>query len=185
MTMPVFSLKITRKSAADAGTVRRGGSMRLFGMIMLALAGFLAWRSNWFQTEKDLSRYPEIRLAYTACKFERITHFKGSTTKQIVFITEKGRYVMEDGVWGGHFDGPVLAAMFSGGGTVRAWVHPEYSHALRGITGGKVDIPPQWGLEYDQRNARVGIWMDAVLALVGTFLCVWKRRRDPVFIRGK
>jgi hypothetical protein len=54
-------------------------------------------------------------------------------------------------------------------------VHPGYSHALRGIVGGKVDIPPNWGLEYDQRNAKLGIWVDAVLALVGTFLFFWKR----------
>ena len=74
--------------------------MRLFGIIVLALAGFLAWQSNWFHAEKDLSQYPEIQLAYTTCKFERITHYKGSTRKQIVFSTENGRYVMEDGVWG-------------------------------------------------------------------------------------
>src|SRR3984893_2516999 len=104
---------------------RRGGSMRLFGIIVLALAGFLAWQSNWFHAEKDLSQYPEIQLAYTACKFERIKHYKGSTTKQIVFTTENGRYVMEDGVWGKYFDGPTLAAALSGEGTVRAWVHPE------------------------------------------------------------
>jgi hypothetical protein len=149
--------------------------MRLVGIIILALAGFLAWDSNWFHAEKDLSQYPQIRLAYTTCKYERITHYKGSTRKRIVFITENGRYVMEDGVWGRHFDGPTLAAALSGGGTVRAWVHPGYSHALRGIVGGKVDIPPNWGLEYDQRNAKLGIWVDAVLALVGTFLFFWKR----------
>ena len=159
----------------NASAARHGGSMRLFGIIMLALAAFLAWYSNWFHAEKDLSRYPEIQLAYTTCKYERITHYKGSTRKRIVFITENGRYVMEDGVWGRHFDGPTLAAALSGGGTVRAWVHPRYSQALRGIIGGKVDIPPNWGLEYDQRNAKVGIWTDAVLALVGTFLFFWKR----------
>jgi hypothetical protein len=159
----------------NAGAARRGGSMRLFGIIILALAGFLAWDSNWFHAEKDLSQYPQIQLAYTTCKYERTTHYKGSTRKRIVFITENGRYVMEDGVWGRHFDGPTLAAALSGGGTVRAWVHPGYSHALRGIVGGKVDIPPNWGLEYDQRNAKLGIWVDAVLALVGTFLFFWKR----------
>ncbi len=71
--------------------------MRLFGIIMLALAGFLAWHSNWFHAEKDLSRYRKIRLAYTDCEFERIMHCKGSTTKQIVFITQNGHDVMEDG----------------------------------------------------------------------------------------
>lgn len=115
------------------------------------------------------------RLAYSASKFERITHYKGSTTKQIVFTTDNGRYVMEDGVWGEHFDGPALAAAFSGGGTIHTRVHPGYSHALRGIVGGKVDIPPEWGLEYDQRNAMVGVWVDALFALVGTFLLFWRR----------
>jgi hypothetical protein len=149
--------------------------MRLLGIIVLALAGFLAWQSNWFHAEKDLSRYPEIQLTYATCKYERITHYKGATRKQIVFSTENGRYVMEDSVWGKYFDGPTLAAALSGGGTVRAWVHPGYSHVLRGIIGGKVDIPPTWGLEYDQRNEKLGIWVDAVLAVVGTFLFFWKR----------
>ena len=153
--------------------------MRLIGIMMLAAAGFLAWHSNWFHAEKDLSRYPEIQLAYATCKFERITHYKGHTIKQIVFATESGPYVMEDGVWGRYFDGPTLAAALSGGGTVRAWVHPGYSHVLRGIIGGKVDIPPKWGLEYDQRNAKVGIWVDAVLALLGTLLFFWKRSAPP------
>lgn len=49
------------------------------------------------------------------------------------------------------------------------------AHALRGIIGGKVDIPPQWGLEYDQRNIGVGIWVDAALVLSGAVLLLWKR----------
>jgi hypothetical protein len=165
----------TFKIGKNAGAMRRGGSLRVFGIILLALAGFLAWHTHWFRAEKDLSRYPEIQLTYTTCKYEKITHYKDLPTKQIVFLTENGRYLMEDGVWGKHFDGPALADVLSGGGTVRAWVHPEYSHALRGILGGKVDIPPLWGLEYDQRNAHAGIWMDAALVMAGTFLCFWKR----------
>jgi len=175
MAKAFFSLKMRLRNVTDANATRRRGGMRLLGIIMLALAGFLAWHSNLFHAEQDLSRYPEIQLAYTTCKFERITHYRGSTTKQIVFITENGRYVMEERVWAKHFDGPTLAAALSGGGTVRAWVHPEYPRALRGIIGGKVDIPPTWGLEYDQRNARAGIWVDALLALTGTILILWKR----------
>ena len=148
---------------------------RFLGIMLLAGAGFLAWKSDWFQAEKDLSRYPEIQLAYTTCKFERITYRRDMPTKQIVFTTENGRYVMEEGVWGKHFDGPTLAGALSGGGTVRAWVHPKYSHTLRGIAGGKMDIPPNWGLEYDQRNAKAGIWIDTFLVLTGAVLCFWKR----------
>jgi hypothetical protein len=175
MTKSFFLFKTRRNSVTNANATRRGGGTRLLGIILLALAAFLAWHSNWFRAEKDLSRYPEIQLTYTTCKFERITHYKGSTTRRIVFITENGRYVMEDGVWERHFDGPTLAAALSGGGTLRAWVHPEYPHALRGIIGGKVDIPPKWGLDYDRRNMQVGIWADALFALAGTFLFFWKR----------
>src|SRR6202022_4747989 len=121
--------------------------MRPFGIIILALAGFLAWDSNWFHAEKDLSQYPEIQLAYTTCKYERIKNYKGATRKQIVFSTENGRYAMEDGVWGRYFDGPTLAATLSGGGTVRAWVPPEYSHALRATLGGGGAPPPEGGRE--------------------------------------
>ena len=170
-----FSFKRRREAKASAGKTRRDGSLRLFGIILLALAGFLAWQTNWFHAEKDLSRYPKIELAYTDCKFEQISHYRGTTTKQIVFLTDDGRYVMKDGVWGKHFDGPTLAAAFSGGGTVHAWVHPSYPRALRGVRGGKVDLPPEWGLEYDRRNAKLGIWMTALLALAGTFLLCWKR----------
>ncbi len=153
----------------------RSGAGRLLGGILLALAAVLAWKSGWFYAEQNLSRYPEIRLTYSTCRFERITHSRGATTRQIAFITDAGRYVMEDGVWRKHFDGPALAAALAGGGTVRAWVHPEYPHALRGIVGGKVDIPPEWGLEYDQRNMGIGIWVDAALALSGALLLFWRR----------
>lgn len=180
-----FSFKLRR--ATDAGAENQHGTpgggrdkgrisgMRIMGIILLALAGFLAWKSNWFHAEKDLSRYPEIQLTYTTCKFERITHSKGSSTRQIVLLTADGRYVMEDGVWKGHFDGPTLAGSLAGGGMVRVWLHPEYSHALRGILGGKVDVPPQWGLEYDQRNMRTGMWTAAGLTLAGAWLLWWKR----------
>jgi hypothetical protein len=127
-------------------------------------------RSDVFRIGTALSGYPEIRLTYTTCKFERI-----GRTEQIVFTTENGRYVMEDVVWRKHFDGPALAATLSRGGTVRAWVHPVYPRTLRGIVGGAVDIPPQWGLDYDQRNMRVGIWVDTSLALAGIYLFLWKR----------
>jgi hypothetical protein len=179
------SLGLRRASAGDADRAwgglrnrqgqRRSGIPRILGIVLLALAALLAWKSHWFHAEADLSRYPEIQLTYTTCRFERIRHSKGSTTKQIAFITENGRYVMEDGVWRRHFDGPALADALSGGGTVRAWIHPEYPHALRGIKGGKVDIPPEWGLAYDQRNMGVGIIVDAVLALSGVGLLLWKR----------
>ena len=142
---------------------------------MLALAMVLAWKTHWFHAGTDLSRYPEIELTYTTCAFERITHSKGSTTKQIVFVTETGRYVMEDGVWGRRYDGPRLADLLAGGGTVRAWVHPDYPHALRGIIGGKANIPAQWGLEYGQRNMGLGIWVDAAFVLAGVALLLWKR----------
>ncbi len=75
----------------------------------------------------------------------------------------------------GNFDGPELADTLSGGGTVRAWVHPDYPRALRGLVGGKVDIPPAWGLEYDQWNVGVGVWVDAVLAVGGAGLLFWRR----------
>jgi hypothetical protein len=150
--------------------------MRLLGAIVLGLGVFLAWQTRWFHAEQDLTRYPELRLTYTACTYERITHAKGSTTKQIVFLTDAGRYVMEDGVWGRHFGGPALAAALAGGGTVRAWVHPDYPRALRGIVGGKVDIPPEWGLAYDQRNMGLGRWVDAALVLSGAVLLLWRRR---------
>src|SRR6266404_6738131 len=75
-----------------SGTKKRSaGAARLLGFIMLALAVFLAWKTHWFHAEKDLSAYPEIQLSFTTCKFERITHSKGSTTRQIVLITEGGR----------------------------------------------------------------------------------------------
>src|SRR5256885_6118289 len=153
-----FSFKLRRAAHADgpfgagaSGTSRgkkRAASARSLGFILIGLAGFLAWHSNGFRAEKDLSRYPEIQLAYTTCKFERIAHYKGSTTRQIVFLTENGRYVMEDGVWGRHFDGPALANALAAGARVRAWLHPQYPHTLRGVIGGKVDVPPEWGLEY-------------------------------------
>jgi hypothetical protein len=174
MTKTVFSIQIRQKLSPDARAARRKGSLRVIGIIMLALACFLAWVTHGFHAENDLSAYPEIRLTYTACKYEKITHYR-STFKQIVFTTANGRYVMEDGVWGRHFDGPALADALSGGGTVRAWVHPRYPRALRGILGGKVEIPPEWGLEYDRRNAHVGIWFDALLAVAGAFLCFWRR----------
>jgi hypothetical protein len=158
-----------------SSAVRRRGSLRPLGIIMIALSVFLAWSGHWFHVAKDLSHYPEIQLTYTDCKFEKITHYRSSTTRQIVFITKDGRYVMEDKVWENHFDGPTLAAKFSGGGTIHAWLHPDCDHALRGIAGGKVDIPPQWGFDYDQRNARVGIWFDSSLAITGIILCLLKR----------
>ena len=174
MMKSVFPIAIRRAPAVGVRTVRRKGSLRVFGVIMLALAGFLAWATHGFHAEKDLSAYPQIRLNYTTCKYEKITHYR-STTRQIVFTTANGGYVMEDGVWKRHFDGPTLANALSGGGTVRAWVHPRYPHALRGIIGGAVDIPPEWGLEYDQGNMRAGIWVDAFLALCGTLFCFWRR----------
>jgi hypothetical protein len=157
------------------GAPRRGRSLRLFGIIILLLAGFLAWAVDWFQVEKDVSAYPEIELTYTDCKFETVTHLRGPTTKQLVFITATDRYTMSDAVWRWRFDGPTLAAAFAGGGTVHAWVHPKYPHTLRGLRGGKQDIPPEWGLTYDQRNARVGAWAFAVMVLAGVVLLLWKR----------
>jgi len=174
MITRLFSFELRQTNVVEGRTSRRGGA-RSLGIILLAIAAFLAWRSNWFQAEPDLSRYPQIQLTYTNCKFERISHYRGSTTKQIVFLTDNGRYVMEAGVWGRHFNGPTLAAALAGGGTVRAWVHPGYPHVIRGVTGGKANVPPEWGLAYDQRNANAGIWVDAFLALAATILFFWKR----------
>jgi hypothetical protein len=52
-------------------------------------------------------------------------------------------------------------------------VHPDYPHALRGILGGPVDVAPEWGLAYDRRNMHVGVWIDAVMVLVGLVLIGW------------
>jgi hypothetical protein len=150
--------------------------MRVLGIILLGLAIFLAWHSKWFHAETNLSRYPQIRLMYTTCKYEEIRRSKSSRTRQIVLITGNGRYVMEDEVWRKHFDGPSLAAALSRGGIVRAWVHPDYPFVLRGIMGGAVDIPPEWGLDYDQRDMRVGIFVDSVFALTGLYLISRRRR---------
>jgi hypothetical protein len=148
---------------------------RIYGAILLALAFVLGWTTHWFHAEKDLSRYPKIQLTYTHCTFDEVRHSKGSTTRQIVFTTANGeRYVMEDGVWRRHFTGPILAGMFAGGGTVKAWVHPEYPHVLRGIAGEKIEVPPEWGLTYDQRNMSVGVWVDVFLVVGGLLLIAWK-----------
>lgn len=148
--------------------------LRIVGIVTIGLAVFLGWRSHWFHVERDLSRYPQRELPYTTARFERITHSRGSSTKQVVLVARDGtRFVMEDGVWKAHFDGPSLASRLSAGGTVHAWVHPDYPHALRGIMGGPVDVPPEWGLAYDQRNMRVGVWVDAVMGLVGLVLVGW------------
>src|SRR5262249_48636864 len=61
--------------------------LRLVGLVTLALALFLGWKSRWFHIESDLSRYPQIELTYTTAKFERITHSRGSTTRQLDLIT--------------------------------------------------------------------------------------------------
>jgi hypothetical protein len=115
--------------------------LRLFGAILIGMAVLLGWKSHWFHVERDLSRYPHIELTYATSRFERVMHSRGGSTKQIVLMTRDGaRYVMEDGVWKAHFDGPTLAARLAGGGSVRAWVHPDYPRALRGIIGGAVDI---------------------------------------------
>ena len=174
MARAIISFKIQQRTGA-APQKRGRRTTRILGLILLVLSGFLAWQTHWFHSESDLSRYPVVQLAYATCKYERIKRSRGSVTRQIAFLTSNGRYVMEEGVWGPHFNGPVLAAALSGGGTVRAWVHPNYPHALRGTIGGKVDIPPEWGLQYDQRNMRVGAWVDALLALSGAFLFFWKR----------
>ena len=148
--------------------------LRIVGLVTLALAILLGAKSHWFHVDPDLSRYPQIQLTYTTARFERITHSRGGSTKQVVLVARDGpRFVMEDGVWKSHFDGPTLASRLSGGGTVHAWVHPDYPHALRGIAGGAVDIPPEWGLAYDQRNMRLGVWVDGVMALVGLVLVSW------------
>src|SRR4051794_9120495 len=105
------------QSGAPGGrnSKRQVAAMRLVAMIILAVAVCIAWKTHWFHAEPDVSGYPEIRLAFTTCKFERIAHSRGSTTKQIVFLAENVRYVMEEGVWGRHFTGPRLATAFSGG----------------------------------------------------------------------
>jgi len=161
--------------------------LRIVGSVMLALSVLLAWKSHWFHADRDLSRYPHLQLAYATAQFERVTHYRGSITKQIVLVARDGtRYEMEDGVWKSRFDGPALASRLSGGGTVHAWVHPEYPRTLRGITGGAVDIPPEWGLAYDQRNMHLGVWVDGVMAIVGAALIGWPLGKVRVLrvIRG-
>jgi hypothetical protein len=83
---------------------------------------------------------------------------------------------MEDGVWRSHFDGAALAGALAGGGTVHVWLHPEYPRALRGIKGGALEIPAEWGLAYDRRNMTAGVWVDGFLALVGGALIAVSRR---------
>jgi hypothetical protein len=157
----------------DRDAMNRTG-LRIMGIIALLLAAFFAWVTKGFHIERDLSRYREIQLTYSDCRFEKITHSKGLPTRQIAFTTAEGRYVMEDGVWKQHFRGPELAQSLAGGGTVRAWLHPDFPHILRGIAGGRVDIPPQWGLDYDQRNIRTGAWTAAAFAFVGAALWLWR-----------
>ena len=48
----------------------------------------------------------------------------------------------------------------------------RWEHRCR--MGGAVDVPPEWGLDYDQRNMQVGIWIDAFFALAGIFLIFWR-----------
>ena len=170
-----FKVRYQRRSPSQTPLRRRRDNLRPLGLVVIALASFLAWQSHWFVTEKDPTRYPEIQLSYTDCRFEKTTHYRGGTTREIVFITKNGRYVMEDGVWGEHCDGPTLASRFGRAGTVHAWVHPAYPRVLRGIRGGAMEVPLQWGLEYDQRNARFGFWMVMALLLMGGVLCFWQR----------
>ena len=170
-----FNVRYQRRAPTQTTPRRRPNNLRPLGLVVIALAGFLTWQSHWFVTEKDLTSYPEIQLSYTDCRFEKITHYRSSATRQIVFVAKSGRYVMEEGVWGGHCDGPTLASRFGGGGTVHAWVHPAYPHVLRGIRGGPMEVPLQWGLDYDQRNVRLGFWMVMALLLTGLMLCFWRR----------
>lgn|GEM_PF-3338473 len=73
-----------------------------------------------------------------------------------------------------YFDGPTLAAAPTARGTLHAWLHPEATNVLHGLHGGNQEIPSEWGLANDQRNARVGVWVDALLALAGVVLLFWK-----------
>jgi hypothetical protein len=134
--------------------------MRLFGIIILALAGFLAWDSNWFHAEKDLSQYPQIRLAYTTCKYERITHYKGSTRKRIVFITENGRYVMEDGVWGRHFIGPTWLPRFQEEGQFAHGCIPDIPTRCGALSAERWTFRPTggWNTTSATRSSESG-WM--------------------------
>ena len=154
----------------------RAQGLRIVGVILLALAAVVAWQSNWFRPENDLSHYPELTLDYTNCQFEQVSRTKGLTIRQIVLTAGTERYEMEDGVWRGHFEGTALAAALAAGGTVHVWVHPRNPHTLRGITGGKVEIPLQWGLDYDQRNLRSGIWATGGFALAAIALLIFGRR---------
>jgi hypothetical protein len=148
--------------------------LRIVGLVTFALAIVLGWRSHWFHAEHDLSRYPQIQLTYATARFERVMYSRGGSARQVALVAGDGtKFVMEDGVWRSHFDGQTLASRLSTGGTVHAWVHPEYPHALRGLTGGTVAIPPEWGLAYDRRNMLVGVWVDGIMVLLGLILLGW------------
>jgi hypothetical protein len=149
---------------------------RIVGVVLLAMAGFLSWKTHAFRPPAGIERYPRIQFAYDDCKYEKITHSRGATIRHIIFLTKQGRYVMEDEVWKDHFDGPTLAARFAGPGTVQGWLHPEYDHVLRGIEGGKVQIPLAWGLAYDRRNRTVGRWTVGAMVLIGIVLVLWRSR---------
>jgi hypothetical protein len=148
--------------------------LRIVGLVTFTLAIFLGWRSHWFHADHDLSRYPQIQLTYATARFERVMYSRSGSARRVALVADDGTtFVMEDGVWKSHFDGPALASRLSAGGTVRAWVHPDYPHALRGLMGGAVAIPPEWGLAYDQRNMHLGVWVDGILVLLGLVLLGW------------
>ena len=144
--------------------------LRGCGALLVTAALLIGWVTNWFHAEQNLSRYPQVQLTYQTCNFERIVHSRGATHEQIVLVTSHGRFVMEDQVWKKHFKGADLAHALARGGTVHAWLHPKFRHVLRGFIDGPVDVPPLWGLEYDQRNMAMGAVLDIALGLGGIAL---------------
>jgi len=141
-----------------------------FGIVLLAIAAFFGLLTGGFHAEKDLSRYREIQLSYRSCSFEQVFRSKGSSSRRLVFYTPGGRYYLVEGVWLGHLSGPQLANALAGRHTVRAWLHPSFPRALRGLRGRSVEVPPEWGLAYDQRNMRIGFWLTMALVGLGTYL---------------
>ena len=45
--------------------------------------------------------------------------------------------------------------------------------ALIARDGSTFVMEPEWGLDYDRRNMRLGVWVVGVMAIVGIALLVW------------
>ncbi len=167
-----YRVVLTNPSTSGRWRKRRSwtrGQRRVLGGILLGLAGLFAWATNGFHSEKSIAGYTDKELTYSRCTFERRRSGR-STHEELVFLTKEGRYIMERGVWRRHFTGPSLAQALASGATVHVWVRPDYPRVLRGLSGGAVEIPPQWGLAFDQRNRQAGLCMDVAFIITGVLL---------------